>query len=140
MSEKNKTKKGKSSSTIKATKEVRCLAHTISNLHEPYLFIVSDAITGSSSPRSQKQKQPTKIRSKKSNKSLSQMSSSPTPQRKLLRLKNSPNKRNGVERVYSKSKAGNNKNRSRALRTDPSRVKLPPNWGKIRVNGKLVDF
>lgn len=106
-----KAKKGKQGSTLKTPKKVRCSIITLNNPSISEVLALLHAYAGRPSSRPQVKVEQITVRFAESYQSMPQVSSSPTPQRKLLRLKNSPNKRPRVERLHTKSKSRNNKNR-----------------------------
>ena len=120
---KNKVKQSKQSTIKQTSEEVRRIIDSYHNLRSSMVSIMLRYLSGGPSSCSQVEIEQIKVRLKELDTALSQMSSSPSSQRKLLRLKNSADKRNGVERVHTKSKARNSKNRHGVLRTKPTKAK-----------------
>lgn len=135
ISEKRKTKQGKQDINIKTTKEMRCSTYTYHNIPISTLFALLEHYTGGSSPRTQVKIKQVTLRFEKSDKSLPQMSSSPASQRKLLRLKDSSNKRHGMEQLHLKGKTGKHKSRRTVLRKRVSKAEFP---SRLKVGGKWV--
>lgn len=116
------SKKGEQGSSKQITKKMRCTIITLNNLTLPEVFTLLAGYASRAPSRSQIKIEQIKIRFSESYKPLPQVPSSSPPQRKLLRLKNSPNQRNGVERGHTKSKARKRKNRQKLLRKSSSKT------------------
>lgn len=118
----NKTKEGKQSTFEQIENSMRQAIDSYHYERDAKMLAMFRSYTSRTSPRPQEQKQSPKIRSKELNTPLPQMPHGSTPQRKLLRLKDNPNKRKGMEQLHTKSKAGKRKNRQKLLRKNLSKT------------------
>lgn len=97
--------KGKQRSSSKAAKKVRCITITHHSLTVSDLLTMLSSYTSSTSSRAQIKIEQATLRFAKPYPVMSQMSPGFASQRKLLRLKDSPNKRHGMEQLHYKVKA-----------------------------------
>lgn len=97
--------KDKQRASSKAAKKVRCITITHHSLTISDLLTMLSSYTSSTSSRAQIKIEQATLRFAKPYPVMSQMSPGFASQRKLLRIKNSSNKRHGVEQLHYKVKA-----------------------------------